>query len=193
MRKQIVLSVIFLISAIVTPIFSQVTVSGGVSIDVNLPIPKEIVIVGETPRRAPTPRPQPQPRPRPIPRNVEVFSYGEIQNQNGPVGRQIYTVTNAQLGDAGNGVEVVSYELDSGDILELFISTANPNDYNYHAYNNHHSSQYNNTIHKVLLNGHYLELRDGSLSLQPKDQYGFHSVINLHSTYEGDFNGTVNF
>ena len=49
-----------------------------------------------------------------------------------------------------------------------------------------------NSIVKVLLNNQYLDLRDGSLSLQPK-QNGFHSVINLHSIQEGDFNGTVNF
>jgi len=87
----------------------------------------------------------------------------------------------------------VSYKLNTGDLLELFISTANPNDYNYHAHSNHNNNHQNNVIHKVLLNGQFLELRDGSLSLQPKEQYGFHSVINLHSTYEGDFNGTVNF
>ena len=119
------------------------------------------------------------------------ISYGEIRNQNGPYGLQDYYVQEAYLQTFQDGLENVVYYLDSGDVLELVIATANPQDYNYHIYNNSNCNQ-NNKIVKVLLNNKYLDLRDGSLSLQPK-QNGFHSVINLHSIHEGDFNGTVNF
>ena len=74
-------------------------------------------------------------------------------------------------------------------IRDRFIATVNSYDHNYKDC----ECSDKNRIIKVLLNGKYLELRDGSLSLQPGGQNNFHSVINLHSLYEGDFNGTVNF
>lgn len=198
MKKRTLLLILF-ISTITTPIFSQIVIGGGISIDIKLPLP-EVVIIGKTPRRAPTPQPRPRPRPRPTDchscdgnhHHENTYSYGEIQNQNGPGGRYIYAVQQAQLTPLNNGEEVVTYQLNSGDILELFIITANTNDYNYHSYADNCSCNHNNRITKVLLNGQYLPLRDGSLSLQPKNN-GFHSVINLHSIHEGDFNGTVNF
>jgi len=129
---------------------------------------------------------------RPIIHNRNaVASYGEIRNQNGPYGLQVYHVQDARLETIHNGLENVVYYLDSGDVLELTIATANPQDYNYHIYNNCECSNQNKIV-KVLLNNQYLPLRDGSLSLQPRQQ-GFHSVINLHSRSEGDFNGTINF
>ncbi|MHA7057312.1 hypothetical protein ACWGOQ_0008850 [Aquimarina sp. M1] len=179
---------------------SQVVIGGGVSVDVNidLPIP-DVVVIGrkEGPRRRTKPRVVTKPR-KPVihscnqgcnHHNGSVF--GEIQNQNGPYGRQIYNVVQARLSGYQNGLEKVIYRLNSGDILELIIATANENDYNYHNYSNCECSQ-NNRIIEVLLNGQYIPLRDGSLSLQPRNG-GFHSVINLHSQNEGDFNGTVNF
>ncbi len=196
MKKLIALSILFF-SINFLSVFGQVSIGGGISIDINLPIPDVVIIDAPQPRN---PTPAPRRRPRRIKkrrhecnscRHNERYSYGEIQNQNGPLGRQIYTVTGARLHPLQSGVEVVSYKLNSGDILELFIVTEKPNDYNYHVYGGDCMCE-NNRIEKVLLNGQYLELEDGNLSLQPRGR-GFHSVLNLHSVYEGDFNGSVNF
>ncbi|MGY3794745.1 hypothetical protein [uncultured Aquimarina sp.] len=164
--------------------FGQVRIGGGVSVDINidLPIP-EVIVVGRKPSPVIISR-----APKPVYENI---SFGEIQNQNGPYGRQIYQVTDAQLESYNGGEERLIYALDSGDILEILLITANPQDYNYHSYNSCECSE-NNRIAEVILNNQPIELRDGSVSLQPR-QNGFHSVINLHSRFEGDFNGTVNF
>lgn len=198
MKNQLIfLSALFIV--ISTSLSAQVRIGGGVSVDVSIdiPIPEIVVVKKRTPKK---PRPKvitKQPRKPIIHRcnghcnhNTNV-SYGEIRNQNGPYGLQDYYVQEAQIQPLQNGLENVIYYLDSGDVLELVIATANPQDYNYHIYNNCECSN-NNKIVKVLLNSQYLDLRDGSLSLQPK-QNGFHSVINLHSMHEGDFNGTINF
>ncbi|WP_299311533.1 hypothetical protein [uncultured Aquimarina sp.] len=171
---------------------SQVIIDGGVSVDVNinLPIP-DVVVIGR--------KEKPKPRPRkPVIHSCDqgcnhhnASTYGEIQNQNGPYGRRMYMVVQAKLEEYHNGLEKVIYRLDSGDVLELIIVTANENDYNYHSYANCECNE-NNKIIEVLLNGQYIPLRDGSLSLQPRTE-GFHTVINLHSHEEGDFNGTINF
>jgi len=183
---------------------AQVRIGGGVSIDVSLDLPPipEVIVVKRRPNK-----PQPIPRDRRVNIPVDnrrddnsnrdynhnrVSKYGEIRNQNGPYGLQIYNIRNAQIQPLRNGLENVIYQLDSGDVLELIIATANPQDYNYH-FSKHRGNSNNNTIVKVLLNNKYLDLRDGSLSLQPAGHNGFHSVINLHSVYEGDFNGTINF
>ncbi len=174
------------------PILSQVRIGGGVSIDVNIDIPiPDVVVIGRTPK-PPVVITEPR-RERPVIHTPthENYGYGEIQNQNGPYGRQIYQVVQASLEPTNKGIERVIYHLDTGDVLELYIATANPNDYNYHIYN-HCDCQQNNRITEVLLNGQYLPLRDGALSLQPRADM-FHSVLNLHSVHEGDFNGTVNF
>ena len=87
--------------------------------------------------------------------------------------------------------------MNNGETLEFIIQTVNVNDYNYHFNNNGNHNHggnrnYNNTILAVLLNGRELPVRNSSLSLQHGHQ-GVHSVINLHTVYDGDFNGTVNF
>ncbi len=196
MKKLIALSFLFFSINSMT-VFSQIRIGGGVSIDINLPIP-DVVIVDRPTRRVPEPAPRRKPRVEKRRKACNqchrdrTYSYGEIQNQNGPFGRQIFSVVDAHLEPLQNRTEVVSYQLDSGDVLELFIVTENPNDYNYHVYRDNYRCE-NNRIIKVLFNGDYLDLEDGNLSLQPRGRNGFHSVINLHSIYEGDFNGSVNF
>ena len=201
MKNQLAFLSVILIF-ITTSISAQVRVGGGVSIDVSLdfpPIP-EVIVVNRKPN---SPRPCPNPRERRVNipeenrcqgncKDTRVSRYGEIRNQNGRYGLQVYKIRNAQLLPLRNGLETVIYQLDSGDVLELVIATANSQDYNYH-FSKHQQYSNNNKIVKVLLNNNYLDLRDGSLSLQPTGQQGFHSVVNLHSVYEGDFNGTVNF
>ena len=194
MKIQII-GYFFFLSLLTTPLFSQITIDGQVSIDIQIPIPKDIVIISRTPDEKPKSFPEKRKK-NTCHGNCDhnaSFSYGEIQNQNGPVGRQIYTVVDAQLKTLNNGVEVVNYTFNSGDILELFMTTINTNDYNYHSYPDTCSCDTNNKIIKVLFNGQYLDLKDGSLSLQPSNHSNFHSVVNLHSQYEGDFNGSVNF
>ncbi len=198
MKRQIVLFLLFF-SIFSATIFSQIRIGGSISIDINLPIP-DVVIVGKSPKRVPVPQPEQCPIPREKRHRCNdncnhnnVFSYGEIQNQNGSYGNERYSVLDAHITLLQNREEIITYELDSGDVLELFIVTINPNDYNYHTYSNSYSCNKNNHITKVVLNGKFLDLRNGSLSLQPRGNNGFHSVLNIHSVYEGDFNGSVNF
>lgn len=196
MKNKIALSLLFF-SIISSSVFSQVRIGGGISIDINLPFP-DVVVVDNPPRRVPEPKPRRIPKKRrhrcdDYCHHNETFSYGEIQNQNGRFGRQVFSVLGAEIQPLRYNREVVHYELDSGDVLELFIVTENPDNYNYHKYSDNRRCDDGNRITKVLLNGQRLKLLDGNLSLQPRGSNNFHSVINIHSVYEGDFNGTVNF
>jgi len=184
---------IFIVLVCLLPVsvaYSQIQI-GGVSVDVSIDIPiPDVVVIG----RKPSPKVVIEPREQVVvhtSNHYETISFGEIQNQNGPYGRQIYQVVDAALASFHNGLETITYHLNSGDVLELVIATANSNDYNYHSYDNC-SCEENNRIIKVVLNNQQIALRDGSVSLQPKAN-GFHSVLNLHTQFEGDFNGTVNF
>ncbi|MBW1297637.1 hypothetical protein [Aquimarina litoralis] len=177
--------VIIFCSVLANKSYNQIRIGGGVSIDVSIDLPlPEVVIVDQKPN----PEVISQPRRIPVYENV---SFGEIQNQNGPYGRLIYQVSNAQLESYDSREERVIYSLDSGDILEILLITVNAQDYNYHSYGSCDCLDKNRIV-EVLLNRQPILLRDGSLSLQPSAN-GFHSVINLHSKFEGDFNGTVNF
>ncbi|WP_298317123.1 hypothetical protein [uncultured Aquimarina sp.] len=174
--------------------YSQVIIGGEASIDISINIPVPDIVIERRPDVRIETRPS-APVIHSCDHNCshnEYVSYGEIQNQNGPYGRQIYLVTQAQLESNRVGSESVTYVLDSGDVLELIIVTANLQDFNYHSYSDNCECSQKNRILEVLLNDQKISLRDGSLSLQPKEN-GFHSVINLHSKFEGDFNGTINF
>ncbi|WP_108804353.1 hypothetical protein [Aquimarina sp. Aq107] len=172
----------------------QVRIGGDVSIDISINIPVPDIVIEQRKNTRVDTKPS-----APVIHNCdhlcthnENVSYGEIQNQNGPFGRQIYQVTRARLESNPVGSESVIYFLDSGDVLELIIVAANLQDFNYHSYEDNCDCSQQNRILEVLLNNQQIQLRDGSLSLQPK-RNGFHSVINLHTEFEGDFNGTVNF
>ncbi|SEK41547.1 hypothetical protein SAMN04487910_0473 [Aquimarina amphilecti] len=188
-------SIFFLICLIlVSKSYSQVRIGGEASIDISINIPIPDVAIERRNDSRVVKKPS-----APVIHNCnhlcshnENVSYGEIQNQNGPYGRQIYQVTQARLESNSLGSESVIYQLNSGDVLELIVVTANIQDFNYHNYGENCDCLQQNRIVKVLLNHQQIQLRDGSLSLQPKGN-GFHSVINLHTEFEGDFNGTVNF
>lgn len=192
MKNSFKLSILFILG---TFIYSnaQVRIGGGVSIDIDLPFP-EVVVVNRRPAPQPVPIPRRQPRrpvPQPIPTPRPVHSLGNINNQNRPDGAYNYAVLNASISPERQNSERVFYALDNGETLEFIIQTRNPNDYNYHYSNNHHNA-HNNIILAVLLNGNDIPVRDSHLSLQPRHR-GTHSVINLHTAYDGNFNGTVNF
>ena len=197
MKNSIKLSIAFILGLFFYS-NAQVRIGGGVSIDINLPLP-EIVVVNRRPAPIPQPRRRrvPQPRPVPAPRPVHtcshvcVHSLGTINNQNRPDGQYNYAVLNATVSPERQFSDRVFYALDNGETLEFIIQTANPNDFNYHYYQNRRDC-HNNMILAVLLNGNEIPVRDGHLSLQP-GHHGTHSVINLHTVYDGDFNGTVNF
>lgn len=164
---------------------AQLRIGGGISIGVNidLPLPEIAVVVGGTVC------PQPQSR-RPI-----VDNFGSIHHQNGPYGRHIYEVTGARLQPTSNQEERILYYLDTGDVLELLIHTVNPNDYNYHYYDANCGDCWatNNSIVAIYMNQEEIPLHNGSISLQPEVNGRLHNVINLHSIYDGDFNGTIVF
>ncbi|GAA3520647.1 hypothetical protein GCM10022393_38600 [Aquimarina addita] len=197
MKKTQTYFLAFLLISSITS-FAQIRVGGGVSVGVNIhiPIPDVVVVT-----RSPQPRNVPKAT-RPIihtcdhicthDRNYGNFSFGKIQNQNGSQGNYVFHVTNALLEDVSGHKEKIIYYLDTNEILELIISTQNPDDYNYHFVRNMNRYQ-GNVILAVLLNGQEIALNNGSLSLQPLVNKGFHSVINLHTEQEGSFNGTVNF
>ena len=205
MKNSFKLSILFIIGLFFYS-NAQVRIGGGVSIDIDVPLPEVVVVkkrrrpVPQPPqpqprrRRVPAPRPVPvpvpQPRRVPAPRPVYTHSLGNINNQNRPDGAYNYLVLDASISPDRQYSERVFYALDNGETLEFIIQTANPNDYNYHYYSNH--NPHNNTILAVLLNGNEIPVRDSSLSLQPNHN-GTHSVINLHTVYDGNFNGTVNF
>lgn len=200
MKNSIKLSIAFIIGLFFYS-NAQVRIGGGVSIGINLPLP-EIVVVNRRPAPVPQPRRRrvPQPRPVPTPRPVPVHtcnhtcvhSLGTINNQNRPDGAYNYAVLNASVSPERQHSDRVFFALDNGETLEFIIQTANLNDYNYHYYQNRRDCHNNNMILAVLLNGNEIPVRDCRLLLQP-GHHGTHSVINLHTAYDGDFNGTVNF
>jgi len=154
---------------------AQVRIGGGISIDIDLPLP-EIVVE----KKRPIPAPQRYPKQKRKQRTV-----------NRRDGSYNYHVINASIAKANYNTESILYEFDNGETLELIIATTNPHDYNYHFYNNR-GPHGGNQIQVILLNGYELPAHSASLSLQPK-RIGYHSVLNLHSVNEGNFNGTVNF
>ncbi len=169
---------------------AQIRIGGGVSIGVQIGLPlPDVVVVSR--------RPVPSKRPVIVHRCNHTchHTFGFIDNQNTPSGNYHYQVTNASLvASHQSEQERLIYNLDTGDILELIIAMSNPNDFNYHFYNpNCNCEQVSNTILEVLFNGSPIAIQTGSLSLQPKPGGRLHSVLNLHSFDEGDFNGSIDF
>ncbi len=191
---QIVLVAIAMIMT--NSMYSQIRIGGGISIGVNIDLPIPDIVVVE--RRTDLPRPRNPRCGRAVIHTCDHRcnpNFGTIQHQNGPNGRYIFEVVNVSLAPINNGEEKLIYNLDTGEELEIIISTIKGNDYNYHYLdrNCNNCRPNSNVILAVFLNGEELPLRNGSLSLQPIGNGRFHSVVNLHSFYDGDFNGTVNF
>lgn len=198
MKKSIKILVLFFISCFFYS-NAQVRVGGGVSIDIDIP---DVVIGTRKRNPRPVPRPVPQPVPQPVPVPVpaprpapRVYTFGNIDNLNRPDGNHSFQVVNAFIKNGRNQTESVFYELNNGETLELIIGTANPNDYNYNYYqrgHGHHHNANNNQILAVYLNNTELPLQSGHIAVTPNG-YGYQSVINIHSFYEGSFHGTINF
>ena len=185
--------ILFLFFALI-PFFksdAQVRIGGQIDIRIGLP---EVVVVNRAPRPAPIPRRRRpvivrERIPNPEPCNCEGRSLGVIMNQNsGP--RFDYHVVDASIEYFTNNELDLTLNLDTGDVMVITMVEANPNDYNFHFYSN--PNGYNNTILGITLNNAPVDLNSAAVSLQPKGQYGFTAVLNLHSVYNGDFNGTVN-
>ncbi|VXB84292.1 conserved exported hypothetical protein [Flavobacterium sp. 9AF] len=189
--KKFKLVVAILVVSLFTKVNAQVRIGGSVDISINFPSPKVIIVKEE---------------PRPVykhkePKKCKVYKpkkhhcepypevLGVITNQNGRYDRVDLAILDVTIENIGNGLESVTYFTNTNETLEIIIRTNNPNDYNYHYSTNPHCAA--NVIVSVALNGYEMPLRDGSISLQPGRQ--LHSVVNLHSFYEGNFNGTVNF
>lgn len=192
MKKLKVILVILVLSYF-SKVNSQVRIGGTIDININLPLPK-VIIVKEEPKPRPVYHPKEEKRQKehkPKKQHCEQYEYslGTIINQNNRFGRFDLLIVDAVFEPIGRGLERITYFTNTRETLEIIIHTNNPNDFNYHYNNNPHCTS--NSIVSVALNGHEIPLRDGSFSLQPGRQ--FHSVVNLHSLYEGDFNGTVNF
>ena len=187
MKKIIVFFVAFLAF---TSAFSQIRIEGGISVNIDLPIP-DIVISTRKPRPA---------APSRRPANVHVcnhncnHSFGQIHNQNTSRGSYIYEVVDARLVPENDIEERLILNLDNGETLEIIIITARTNDVNYsiHNHNNCHCSEINQ-ITAVLLNNQTIASVNGSLSLQPLNNGLYQAVINIHSLYDGDFNGSITF
>ena len=189
---------------------AQVTIGGQIDIRVGLP---QVVVVNRTPRPQPVPRRQPRvivteriPNPQPIPRRPQRViiteripnpqpcdgvrgSLGLIMNQNnGP--RFDYHVVDASVEYFGNNELDLVLHLNTGDVMVIAMVESNPNDFNFHYYCN--PNGYNNTILGITLNNAPIALNSAAVSLQPRGHNGYTAVLNLHSTNNGDFNGTVN-
>jgi len=116
-------------------------------------------------------------------------SNGTIMNQNnGP--RFDYQVVSASVVELPNyNIDLVLH-LDTGDVMTIAMQEVNYNDYNYHYYAQ--PNGYNNTIYDIKFNNVSIPMNSAAVSLQPKGNAGYTAVLNLHSIYDGDFNGTVN-
>ena len=123
MKKSILFSLAFLVFA---SAFSQIRIEGGISVNIDLPIP-DIVISTRKPRPV---------TPSRRPANVHVCSHncnhslGQIHNQNTARGSYIYEVVDAKLVLENDIDERLILSLDSGEILEIIIVTGSPNDFN---------------------------------------------------------------
>ena len=190
MKNLKVIIVILLLSSF-SKVNSQVQIGGSIDININLPFPK-VVIVKEEPRPVYHPKEEKRQKGhKPKKQHCEeyVYSLGTISNQNNRFGNMDLLIVDAVFEPIGRGLERITYFTNTRETIAIIIHTNNPNDFNYQYNTNPHCTS--NTIVSVVLNGHEMPLRAGSISLQPGRQ--FHSVVNLHSIYEGTFNGTVNF
>lgn len=167
---------------------SQIRIGGEIAIDINVPIP-DIVIT--TRKRRPAPPQKQQPIIHVCSTRCN-HSFGQINNQNGPRGQYVFEVTDASIVPLNDYEEKVLFVLDTGEVLEVIIATENPNDVNYNYYE-HCECRGSNKILAVFLNNQEIPLRNGSLSLQQHHNGALQGVVNLHTQYEGDFNGNVNF
>ena len=189
--KNLKVIVVLLALSYFSKVNSQVRIGGGIDITIDLPFPK-VIIVKEEPRPVYHPKEEKrQKEHKPKKQHCEDYAYslGTIINQNNRFGSIDLLIVDAVFEPIGRGLERITYFTNTRETLEIIIHTNNPNDYNYQYNTNRHCTS--NVIVSVVLNGHEMPLRDGSVSLQPSRQ--FHSVVNLHSLYEGTFNGTVNF
>ncbi|WP_109437615.1 MULTISPECIES: hypothetical protein [Aquimarina] len=194
MKKDSFLLLFFSV-LIIFPISAQLVVGGRVAVDVdiNLPIPDVVIERRTSKQQLPKSK---RGRPIVIHRCDHTchHDFGAIQNQNAPSGEYLYQVANASLVPSENGEDHIVYDLDTGDVLEIIIVTGNYADYNYHYFNpDYNSLPPDNIILAITFNGQEIPLHTGSISIEPQGIGGYHSVLNLHSIYEGNFNGTVNF
>ena len=165
---------------------AQVSIGGQIDINIGLP---DIVVVKPAPKKKRAPR---RKRPvvirdrGPVYERVE-YSYGTIRNQNnGP--KFDYQVVEASIVSFSKSELDLILHFDTGDIMAISMHEANFNDYNFHYYNS--PNDCNNTIESITINDTPIALNNAAVSLQPKDD-SYTAVVNLHSLYDGDFNGTV--
>lgn len=184
MKKiKIIIAIVTLV--ISSNLNSQVRVGGSIDININFPAPK-VIIVKEAPK--------------PVYKTKKVKKHnskcerrdnnlGSIRNQNNRYGSIDLLVIDVSFENIGNGLERITYFTNTRETLEVILRTNNPNDYNYHYHTNPHCNS--NSIVAVALNGYEMPLQNGSIALQSGQQ--FHTVLNLHSYHQGNFNGVVSF
>lgn len=169
---------------------AQVIIDGQIDIRIDGP---DIVITNRTPERQTIPRKrQPVIVTERIPAPEHPIysgpSDGTIINQNnGP--RFDYQVVDASVVQLSNYNLDLVLQLDTGDIMTIAMQESNYNDYNFHYYER--PNGHNNTIYDIRLNNVSIPLNSAAVSLQPKGNRSYTAVVNLHSLYDGDFNGTV--
>jgi hypothetical protein len=118
---------------------------------------------------------------------ASLTALGAIDQQNaGP--KVTYTIDEAFVTPEHNGVYLVRYRFASHDSLDLII-VRRTTDYNYHS----DKASAQNELSYAIFNQDTLTLNASAVSIQPRpDENRFSTVVNVHSTQHGDFNGTVN-
>ena len=112
---------------------------------------------------------------------------GMIMQQNaGP--RRDHIVEAASILWLEGDVYSLEYLFTTGDRLEVILTKVTQ-DFNHHF----PKPESENQILEVYWNDQLMELKDAALSIQPRaDEGSFHTVANIHTLYDGDWNGTVN-
>lgn len=114
------------------------------------------------------------------------FAQGALEQQNaGP--KVIYIVNNGSLRQTEGEVYTLSFLFENGESLQLTV-TKKTADYNYHF----PGIDSENQLVSAVFNGNTLDLKESSISIQPKQGDNKLDVVtNMHTLNAGDFNGTL--
>lgn len=112
---------------------------------------------------------------------------GSIDHQNaGP--KVTYIIDTAYLKDLRHANQYqLMYKFTTADSLQLILTKVS-SDYNYH----YPKPNVENQLVYAIFNRDTLTLKESAVAVQPRpDVNSFTTVLNLHTEYAGDFNGTV--
>ncbi len=118
--------------------------------------------------------------------STTAFVQGTIEQQNdGP--KTIYIVNEGSLRPDQNDRHTIYLRFENGESLQLLV-TKKTMDNNYHF----PGQESDNQLLSAVFNGDLLELKESSISIQPRlEENKLHVITNVHTLNAGDFNGTL--